>query len=75
MIEKLSQAGIKSDYAFAAGFASIGLTFAAWTASRIKPSDSKDQADRWGIFVGHWTPSLLALGVALRQEELANQRR
>lgn len=75
MISKLSKAGVKSDYAFAAGFVSIGLTFVSWAASRAKPSDTKAQSDRWGIFVGHWTPTLIGLGIALRQEELADERR
>lgn len=28
-----------------------------------------DRADRWGIFIGQWAPTLMAMGVALRIEE------
>lgn len=68
MLSKLSNIGITSDVAYAAGFASIGLSFATHFASRGN-DDSKAQADRWGIFVGQWAPTFFALGVALRLEE------
>ncbi|WP_368809768.1 hypothetical protein [Kocuria sp. CPCC 205233] len=61
--------GIKSEYAYAAGFGSTGMTFASWLASRGKPDDSRAQSDRWGIFVGQWAPTFLAVGIALRLEE------
>jgi hypothetical protein len=68
LVAALSAAGFKSEWAYAAGFASIGLSFVAHYASRANSRD-KAQADRWGIFVGHWAPSFFALGVALRLEE------
>lgn len=69
MIEKLHEVGVRSEWAYTAGFVSIGLSYLSWTISRIKPGDSKDQSDRWGIFIGHWAPSFFALGVALKLEE------
>ncbi len=69
MIEKLHDAGIKSDYAYLGGFASIALSLTSWLVSRTRPADSKAQSDRWGIFVGHWAPTFFALGIALRLEE------
>jgi hypothetical protein len=69
MITLLHNLGVKSEYAYAAGFASIGLTFASWLASRGKPDHSRAQSDRWGIFVGQWAPTFLAVGIALRMEE------
>ena len=33
MIEQLHDAGLKSKYAYLAGFASIGLSFPAWAPS------------------------------------------
>ncbi len=69
MIEKLHDAGIKSEYAYMGGFASIGLSLVSWLVSRAKSSHSKAQSDRWGIFVGHWAPTFFALGIALRLEE------
>ncbi|GHD86006.1 hypothetical protein GCM10007061_10390 [Kocuria marina] len=69
MIKWLHSMGIKSEYAYAAGFGSTGMTFASWLASRGKPDDSRAQSDRWGIFVGQWAPTFLAVGIALRLEE------
>ncbi|RFA14107.1 hypothetical protein B7R22_10875 [Subtercola boreus] len=69
MIEKLSEFGLKSEYAYAGGFASIALSFVAYFISRAKKGDSKAQSDRWGIFIGHWAPTFFALGVALKLEE------
>ena len=51
------------------GFASIGASPASWAISRGKTGDSKAQSDRWGIFIGHWAPTFMALGVALKLEE------
>ena len=45
------------------------LSWVAHYASRGKTGDSKAQADRWGIFVGHWAPTFFALGVALKLQE------
>jgi len=69
MIKKLHEAGARSEWAYAAGFASIGLSYLSYFVSRAKKGDDKAQADRWGIFVGHWAPTFFALGVALRMEE------
>ncbi|WP_315913521.1 hypothetical protein [Arthrobacter sp. lap29] len=69
MIEMLHNAGVKSEYAYAGGFASIALSLSSWLVSRAKSDHSKAQSDRWGIFVGHWAPTFFALGVALKLEE------
>jgi hypothetical protein len=54
---------------YVAGFASIGLTVATWTASFLGEKAPTSRADRWGIFVGEWAPTFFAMGVALRIEE------
>ncbi|GLU47172.1 hypothetical protein [Nocardiopsis ansamitocini] len=69
MISKLSEAGLTSDMAYAAGFASIGLSALAWLVSKKTEKAGTDRADRWGLFVGEWAPTFFALGVALRLEE------
>ena len=61
--------GLKSEYAYIGGFASIGLVAQLWFLSRNKTGDDKAQSDRWGIFIGHWAPTFMALGVALKLEE------
>lgn len=69
MIKKLSDLGVKSEHAYAGGFASILLSYASYFISRKKKGDDKAQSDRWGIFIGHWAPSFFAMGVALKLEE------
>lgn len=69
IMKSLHDAGIRSEYAYAAGMGSIVLSFASWTISRFKPKDSKAQSDRWGIFVGHWAPTFMTVGLALSQYE------
>lgn len=72
MMKMLADFGLKSDHLYAAGLASVGLSFASWTVSRFKSDDSRAQSDRWGLFVGEWAPTFLVLGVALRLEEQGN---
>ena len=61
--------GLRSEYAYLAGFASIVLALFAWLGSRAKKSDDTAQSDRWGIFIGHWAPTFFAIGLALKSEE------
>jgi hypothetical protein len=67
-IAALSGWGVRSNHAYLAGFASIGLSVISWLASRGK-DDSRPQSDRWGLFIGEWAPTLFALGLALEREE------
>lgn len=69
VVNRLHRLGFKSEYAYVGGFASIGLSLATWYISRNKTGDDKGQSDRWGIFIGHWAPTFMALGVALKLEE------
>jgi hypothetical protein len=54
MIEKLHDAGLRSEHACMAGLASIGLSFLAWTTSLKADKAGTDRAGRRGIFIGHW---------------------
>ena len=69
LVSALHRVGVKSEWAYAASFASIGLALGSWFLSRSKTGDSKGQSDRWGIFIGEWAPTFMALGVALKAEE------
>ena len=64
----LSNWGVRSSHAYTAGFLSIGVSLVSWLISRGK-KDSKDQSDRWGLFIGEWAPTFFALGIALKHEE------
>ncbi|WP_432565109.1 hypothetical protein [Kineococcus sp. SYSU DK003] len=69
MISKLHDLGVKSEWAYTAGFASIGLSFLAWYVSKDKEDAGIDRADRWGIFIGHWAPTFFGVGNALASYE------
>ena len=73
MISTIQNLGVRSEHAYAAGFASIGLTFVSWAVSLGK-SNSKAQADRWGLFTGEWAPTFFAIGVALKLEETSSKK-
>lgn len=68
-IKYLSSIGFRSDYAYLGAFVSIALSLISWLFSRGNKHHDKAQSDRWGIFVGHWAPTFMALGVALTLEE------
>ncbi|MFW6186921.1 MAG: hypothetical protein ACOC84_02825 [Actinomycetota bacterium] len=69
MLSTIQNLGIRSQHAYAAGFASIGLTFVSWLGS-LGRSKSKPNADRFGLFIGEWAPTFFALGTALKLEEM-----
>lgn len=69
IIAALSNAGVKSEWAYTGAFAAIGLTYVSYFSSRGKKGDTKAQADRWGIFISTWPPTLFALGNALKLAE------
>lgn len=69
MVNKLHEVGITSNMAYTAGMVSIGLSFASWATSKRGEDAGTDRADRWGIFVGMWAPTFLALGNGLALQE------
>jgi hypothetical protein len=69
MIKLLRSLGITSDAAYLASMLSIGASVAAWAASRRMEDAPAEKADRWGIYVGLWAPTFMALGNALKIDE------
>jgi len=69
MIKLLRDIGLTSDVAYLAAMASIGASVAAWAASRSMEDAPGEKADRWGIYVGLWAPTFMALGNALKLDE------
>ena len=69
MLRRLSECGVTSDMMFTAGLASIGASVLSWVVSVKRENAGVERADRWGIFIGEWAPTFIALGVALRLEE------
>jgi len=69
MIKLLRSLGVTSDVAYLAGMLSIGASVGAWTLSRRMEDAPGEKADRWGIYVGLWAPTFMALGNALKIDE------
>ncbi|MDG9718036.1 hypothetical protein [Streptomyces sp. DH24] len=70
MIKKLHEMGMRSEHAYMAAFASIGLSVATWmTSLKAEPGAGIARADRWGIFIGEWAPTFFGLGLALSHYE------
>ncbi|MEW1908135.1 hypothetical protein AB0442_06705 [Kitasatospora sp. NPDC085895] len=69
VVRKLHEAGLTSEHAYTAAFASIGLSLLSWGISMKAEQAGVERADRWGIFVGEWAPTFFALGLALANHE------
>lgn len=69
MLQKLHDAGLRSDHCYMAGMASIGAAFLSWMLSKKVEDGGVERADRWGIFIGEWAPTFIALGNGLRTYE------
>jgi hypothetical protein len=70
IIKKLHDMGIRSEHAYMAALASIGLTVVAWgTSLNAEPGADIARADRWGLFIGEWAPTFFGLGLALSHYE------
>lgn len=70
VIKKLHDMGLRSEHAYLAAFASIGMSVFTWAGSlKADPTADLARADRWGIFVGEWAPTFFGLGLALSQFE------
>jgi hypothetical protein len=76
VIEKMHDAGIRSEHAYLAGLGSIGLSVLTWAGSlKGESGQGLARADRWGIFVGEWAPTFIGLGLALSQYENGNGKK
>ncbi|CAM5657497.1 hypothetical protein STAFG_7330 [Streptomyces afghaniensis 772] len=70
IIKKMHEMGVRSEHAYIAAMASIGLSVVAWAGSlKVEPGVNVARADRWGIFVGEWAPTFFGLGLALSHYE------
>ena len=67
MVKALRGIGMTSEMAYILGLGSVGASIFAW--ARAKGTDDIPSAQRWGIFVGLWAPTFMAIGNALRVDE------
>ncbi|GLZ03795.1 hypothetical protein Acsp03_12610 [Actinomadura sp. NBRC 104412] len=73
MLGMLRKTGLKSNAMYTMGLASVGASVAAWAMSQNLEQKGVERADRWGIFIGLWAPTLLTVGCAMRLEEQARE--
>lgn len=69
MLKYMRRAGVTSDMLYTAGIASIGISVASWIMSLAFEEAGTSRADHWGLFVGEWAPTFMAMGIAMRIEE------
>ncbi|MFR0355588.1 hypothetical protein [Streptomyces sediminimaris] len=70
VIQRMHEMGIRSEHAYTAAMASVGLSVVAWMSSlKAESGAGVARADRWGIFVGEWAPTFFGLGLALSHYE------
>jgi hypothetical protein len=70
-IKTFRSLGLTTDIMYLLGFASIGASIATW--AKAKSSGDEPHAERFGIFIGLWAPTFMALGNAIAQHK-ANER-
>lgn len=66
MIKMMRQMGISSRTMYFASFASVALSIAVWF---LRQDEDRANAERFGIFVGLWAPTLLELGKVIEDDE------
>ncbi|WP_169949335.1 hypothetical protein [Microbispora sp. H11081] len=74
MISTLHRMGLRSNVMYGAAFGSIGMSILSWVLSNKYEAAGIERADRWALFVGEWAPTFFAMGVALRMEEMAQEK-
>ena len=62
MISKFRALGLTSGMSYAAGLLSIAASIAIWNSQKDKDGP---HAERFGIFVGLWAPTFIAIGNGL----------
>jgi len=68
MASTLKSTGVSSSAAYIASGASIVLSIMIWLTRR---DDDRANAERFGIFVGLWAPTLAVFGKVLEDRERA----
>ena len=69
IMKSLKSVGLTSNIAYIASLASVLLSIAFWLS---KKEHNRPEAERFGIFVGLWAPTLAIFANALQAEEKAD---
>src|SRR3954466_12808392 len=62
LTKKLHDAGVRSDLAYGASLASIGLCIGLWIRAKTVDQDERGNAERRALFVGLWPPMFWLIG-------------
>jgi hypothetical protein len=65
-MDLVEDAGVTAPVAYTAAFASVALSIGIWLLRR---GEDRANAERFGIFVGLWAPTLMTLGKVLEDRE------
>lgn len=71
IISTLRKWKLTRDSLYVAGFVSIAASIVTW--ARAKSTGNEAHAERFGIFVGLWAPTFMALGNALAEARLQRE--
>ncbi len=66
MIKQLNQFGLNSDTLYAGALLSVLLSIGVWLFYR---TEDRPGAERFGIFVGLWAPTVMVLGKIMQDAE------
>jgi len=70
MVDALGKVGVTHSFAYAAAGASVVLSIAIWAMRR---GEDRANSERFGIFVGLWAPTLMAVGKVMEDREARSQ--
>ncbi len=69
MIKQIRDTGLTSNTMYLAAFVSVVLSIAIWVLRR---GEDRPNAERFGIFVGLWAPTLMSLAKSIEDSEIAD---
>jgi hypothetical protein len=72
MIQELRKTGLNSTTLYLSSFISVLLSIGIWFMRR---SDDRANAERFGIFIGLWAPTLMQLANAFQTAEQADENK
>jgi len=70
MVDALKKIGVTPEFAYASAGASVVLSIAIWG---IRRGDDRANSERFGIFIGLWAPTLMAVGKVMEDREARRQ--
>jgi len=68
IIKFFRSVGFSADVMYVLGFASIAASIATW--AKAKSTGDVPHAERFGIFIGLWAPTFMALGNAIASSKV-----